>query len=446
MNKFYRYFLQKSLDSPLIIQRKAKALVTICLSLTITALSLFTLSIVLKNPPMRIAVFGGINILFILTLIILKKYGYHKAGNFFSIGIILGSIAALNLTGSSEPLYTSYISGFYIIFGMLVVSGLFSTRKIQILNTFLIISGVLFMYFRVKHLYPEVMFNVEDLAGDAIIRFFIVLITLFFAMDYMIRTNKSIIDQMNTESKINKEQNMQLNKIIGSVQNTAESLNKLSNELNKSIHELKSSSEEQSKAVKSVSTIIDIILRTIMNNAQKSQEAIKIAESTDKLVGKGNQALKTALDSVENISTKITIIKDIADKTDILSINASIEATNSGEAGKGFSVVAKEIRKLADISNKESVDIIELANYSSKASDNASVHLVKMLDEIRKSTDFIKEISHSTIEQKSGIRQISSSIMKLDKSAENTAELADYLQISIEVLQDNVKNLQKLLK
>ena len=132
-----------------------------------------------------------------------------------------------------------------------------------------------------------------------------------------------------------------------------------------------------------------------MNNASKSQEALQITSRTDGLVKDGDTALKIALDSILKINTKIAVIKEIADKTDILSLNASIEASNAGESGKGFSVVAREIRKLADNSNKAAGEITELANHNITVSDKASGALIQMVDEIKITAWINKPFKHN---------------------------------------------------
>merc|ERR1711879_861350 len=134
---------------------------------------------------------------------------------------------------------------------------------------------------------------------------------------------------------------------------------------------------------------------------------------------------------VTAINEAITVIDQIAFQTNILSLNAAVEAATAGEAGKGFAVVAQEVRNLAGRSSeaaKEIKDLVESATSKANEGKNISDKMIEgynqLNENISKTSDLIKSVETASKEQQIGIVQINESINTLDKQTQKNAVIA----------------------
>jgi methyl-accepting chemotaxis protein len=150
---------------------------------------------------------------------------------------------------------------------------------------------------------------------------------------------------------------------------------------------------------------------------------------------------------VTAINEAISVIDQIAFQTNILSLNAAVEAATAGEAGKGFAVVAQEVRNLASRSAEAASEIKSLVeNATAKANDGKNIagHMIvgykKLNENISKTINLISDIENASKEQLSGIEQINDAVTALDRQTQENAMVASQTH-DVAVLTDEIAKL-----
>ena len=216
-------------------------------------------------------------------------------------------------------------------------------------------------------------------------------------------------------------------------------LNSSSNILLENVNVLNEASNEAAVSLEETAAALEEITSTIISNTDNVTEMAQFANSVVISVEKGNELANKTTKSMDEINAQVTAINDaigvidqIAFQTNILSLNAAVEAATAGEAGKGFAVVAAEVRNLANRSADAAKDIKALVeNANTKTNDgknisNEMIHGYTTLNEnIHKTIKLIKDVEMASREQKMGIEQINDAVTAQDQQTQKIASAAN---------------------
>jgi methyl-accepting chemotaxis protein len=201
--------------------------------------------------------------------------------------------------------------------------------------------------------------------------------------------------------------------------------------LNISSNEAAANLEETAAAIEEITSNIRFNTENISKMAALSTEVTASATSGEKLANETTVAMDEINIQVNMISEAITVIDQIAFQTNILSLNAAVEAATAGEAGRGFAVVAAEVRNLASRSAEAAKEIKTIVeNATSKANDGKKISATmidgykKLNENISHTTNLISDIQNASKEQLLGIEQINDAVNSLDQQTQKNAAVA----------------------
>ncbi|XOB63758.1 methyl-accepting chemotaxis protein [Campylobacterota bacterium DY0563] len=286
-----------------------------------------------------------------------------------------------------------------------------------------------------KKLLNDMLENLESLVGKDINKISDVL-SKYTQRDFTAKLNKE------TSGKIGQElieMNNMMTQMLQDSQRDGINLQKSSDELTQNVQTLSKNATSQAASLEETAASIDEITGNIQQTSVKAQEMQNISNETkdSAITGKNlaNDTVK-AMDEINetviNINEAISVIDQIAFQTNILSLNAAVEAATAGEAGKGFAVVAQEVRNLAARSAEAAKEIKDLVENATTRANNGKVISTKMIEgfssleeKISTTNNLIEDVSNAAKEQNLGMTQIADAMNQLDKFTQENAAIAD---------------------
>ena len=247
--------------------------------------------------------------------------------------------------------------------------------------------------------------------------------------------------------------------IVGQVRLSSDSIATGSAEIATGNADLSQRTEQQASNLEETAASMEELNSTVKTNADTAQQANRLASEATQAAEQGGAVVGRVVATMQDISASskkisdiIGVIDGIAFQTNILALNAAVEAARAGEQGRGFAVVASEVRSLAGRSAEAAKEIKSLISASVETVESGTVlvdeagHSMEgIVNQVKRVSQLINEISSASMEQSSGISQIGDAVNQLDQVTQQNAALVEESAAAADSLKNQSQRLAELV-
>nr|WP_201643318.1 methyl-accepting chemotaxis protein [Paraburkholderia metrosideri] len=243
---------------------------------------------------------------------------------------------------------------------------------------------------------------------------------------------------------------------VADIASSADAIATASGQISMGNLDLSQRTEQQAMALERTASSMEQLTSTVRQNADNAKQARTLADNASEIAEKGGVVVNRVVatmneinDSARSIGDIIGVIEGIAFQTNILALNAAVEAARAGEEGRGFSVVAAEVRNLAQRSAAAAKEIkrlidtsVERVSNGSTLARDAGLTMDEIVKAVKRVTDIMGEISAASSEQSAGIEEINLAVTQMDSGTQQNAALVEEATAAARSLDDQAKGLK----
>jgi methyl-accepting chemotaxis protein len=236
-----------------------------------------------------------------------------------------------------------------------------------------------------------------------------------------------------------------LSQMASSIRGSAGAMAAASTQLSGSALTLSDGTRDETAAVQSTLAYAERMSTLALETARHGEALQAMAERDTRIMREGSTAVGETIAMMREILARITVIDEIANETNVLALNAMIEAARAGSAGRGFNVVATEVRSLSERSRRTAIDIRELAAKSEKITGRSGSILTELAHSMTQTMSIVRDVSTAAADQSTGIAEITTAMRQVNEVAAQNSVAAEDLAATAQEMSAQAEAMQALV-